>query len=65
LYVDFQKEKSLKGQDRREGAGFLTKQKAFNKVLAKERVVVEHTKCRVKKFHIFGEEVRNRLKRYT
>jgi hypothetical protein len=39
-------------------------QKAFNKVLAKERVVVEHTNSRVKKFHIFGDEFRNRLKRY-
>ena len=32
--------------------------------LAKERVVVEHTNSRVKKFHIFGDEFRNRLKRY-
>jgi DDE superfamily endonuclease/Helix-turn-helix of DDE superfamily endonuclease len=39
-------------------------QKASNKALAKERVVVEHTNSRVKKFHIFGDEFRNRLKRY-
>jgi uncharacterized protein (DUF2344 family) len=39
-------------------------QKAFNKALAKERVVVEHTNSRVKKYHIFGDEFRNRLKRY-
>jgi hypothetical protein len=39
-------------------------QKDFNKVFAKERVVVEHTNSRVKKFHIFGDEFRNRLKRY-
>ena len=39
-------------------------QKVFNKALAKERVVVEHTNSRVKKFHIFGDEFRNRLKRY-
>jgi len=39
-------------------------QKAFNKAFAKERVVVEHTNSRVKKFHIFGDEFRNRLKRY-
>jgi hypothetical protein len=39
-------------------------QKASNKLLAKERVVVEHTNSRVKKFHIFGDEFRNRLKRY-
>jgi hypothetical protein len=39
-------------------------QKAFNKALARERVVVEHTNSRVKKFRIFGDEFRNRLKRY-
>jgi hypothetical protein len=38
--------------------------KAINKVLAKERVVVEHTNSRVKKFRIFGDEFRNRLKSY-
>jgi hypothetical protein len=39
-------------------------QKDFNKAFAKERVVVEHTNSRVKKFRIFGDMFRNRLKRY-
>ena len=39
-------------------------QRASNMALAKERVVVEHTNSRVKKFRIFGDEFRNRLKRY-
>jgi hypothetical protein len=39
-------------------------QKAFNKALASERVVSEHTNSRVKKFRIFGDAFRNRLKRY-
>jgi hypothetical protein len=39
-------------------------QRASNMALAKERVVVEHTNSRVKKFHVFGDEFRNRLKRY-
>jgi hypothetical protein len=39
-------------------------QKALNRALATERVVVEHTNSRVKKFRIFGDEFRNRLKRY-
>ena len=39
-------------------------QKAINRVLAKERVVVEHTNSRVKKFRIFGDEFRNRLRYY-
>src|SRR5208282_47905 len=39
-------------------------QRAFNKELASERVVVEHTNSRVKKFLIWGAEFRNRPKRY-
>lgn len=39
-------------------------QKAFNKELSKERVVVEHTNSRLKKFHIWADEFRNRLKHY-
>lgn len=39
-------------------------QKGFNKRLSKERVVVEHTFSRVKKFRIWAEEFRNRLKHY-
>ena len=39
-------------------------QKAFNKALAKERVVVEHTNSRIKKFRIWGDEFRNRLRHY-
>jgi hypothetical protein len=39
-------------------------QKVFNKELACERVVVEHTNSRVKKFLIWGAEFRNRPKRY-
>jgi len=38
--------------------------KAFNKALASERVVVEHTNSRVKKFLIWGGEFRNRLGHY-
>jgi len=39
-------------------------QKAFNKALASERVVSEHTNYRLKKFRIFGDEFRSRLCRY-
>lgn len=39
-------------------------QRAFNMLLAKERVVVEHTNSRVKKFHVWADEFRNRLKHY-
>lgn len=39
-------------------------QKEHNKALAKERVVVEHTNSRVKKFQIWGGEFRNRPRLY-
>ncbi len=39
-------------------------QKLFNKLLASARVVVEHSNSLVKKFRVFGEEFRNRLKNY-
>jgi len=40
-------------------------QKAFNKALSKERVVVEHANSRVKKFRIWADAFRNRLKHYN
>jgi len=39
-------------------------QKAFNQRLSKERVVVEHTISRLKKFRIMAHKFRNRLKNY-
>src|SRR4030066_2417008 len=39
-------------------------QKSFNKRLSKDRVVVEHTFSRLKKFRLMAEEFRNSLKHY-
>jgi hypothetical protein len=39
-------------------------QKSHNTLLAKARVVVEHTISRVKKFRIWADEFRNRLRHY-
>ena len=39
-------------------------QKSFNQKLSKERAVVEHTISRLKKFRVWAEEFRNRLKHY-
>jgi hypothetical protein len=39
-------------------------QKAFNRRLSAERVVVEHTISRLKKFRIMAHEFRNRLRHY-
>lgn len=40
------------------------KEKRYNKKHSRQRVIVEHTICRVKKFGIMGSKYRNRLKRY-
>ncbi len=40
------------------------KEKIYNKKHRKQRVIVEHTICRIKKFGIMGSKYRNRLKRY-
>jgi hypothetical protein len=43
----------------------LTKtEKRYNKRHSRQRVIVEHTICRIKKFGIIGSRYRNRLKRY-
>jgi len=39
-------------------------QKSFNEGLSKDRVVAEHTISRLKKFRIWAEEFRNRLRHY-
>ena len=39
-------------------------QKDFNKALSRDRIVVEHDFSRLKKFHIWADEFRNRLKHY-
>jgi len=41
-----------------------SEQKTFNQKLSKERVVVEHTISRLKKFRIMAHKFRNRLKHY-
>jgi hypothetical protein len=62
--VPFKRRSPGRGKRGMKGQDLSVKQKAFNKALAKERVVVEHTNSRVKKFRIFGDEFRNRLKHY-
>jgi hypothetical protein len=44
---------------------YLTKkEKIYNKRHRRQRVIVEHTICRIKKFGIMGNKYRNSLKRY-
>ena len=54
-----------RGKRGMKGPQLSAEQKAFNKMLSAERVVVEHTNSRVKKFHVWADEFRNRLKHYN
>jgi DDE superfamily endonuclease/Helix-turn-helix of DDE superfamily endonuclease len=59
------KKKSVGRGHKGEKADELTpEQKAFNSRLSKERIVVEHTISRLKKFRVMGDEFRNRLRHY-
>ena len=39
-------------------------EKRYNKKHSRQRVIVEYTICRIKKFGVMGSRYRNRLKRY-
>ena len=62
--IPFKRRAGGKGRSGVKAEDLTPAQKKFNKELSKERVVVEHTISRMKKFRIMGEEFRNRLKRY-
>ena len=62
--LPFKKKSPGRGKRRVKAQELPPDQKAFNKAFAKERVVSEHTNSRVKKFRIWGDEFRNRLKHY-
>jgi hypothetical protein len=65
LYFTVPFKKKSPGRGKRIKAGpLLPQQISFNKELASERVVCEHTISRVKKFRIWGSEFRNRLRCY-
>ena len=63
--VPFKRRSPGRGKRGVNAKGLTPEQKSFNKRLSKERVVVEHTFSRVKKFRIWAEEFRNRLKHYN
>ncbi len=64
MQKDFPSLKSRLPIKKHRGEPLAEKDKKHNKELAKERVVVEHTISRIKKFNIIGTKFRNRLKTY-
>lgn len=62
--LPFKKKSPGRGKSGVKAEELSAEQKAFNRQLAKERVVVEHTNSRVKKFMVWGGKFRNRLRHY-
>ena len=62
--LPFKRKNPGRGKRGMKGPELSPEKKAFNKELSKERVVVEHTFSRLKKFRIWADEFRNRLKHY-
>jgi len=61
---DFPEIKSIIPRKKQKGKERTKEDKKFNKKFSKERVIVENTIGKMKKFGIFGGEFRNRLDRY-
>lgn len=40
-------------------------EKEYNKNHSKRRIVMDHTRCRIKKYRILADIFRNKLKKYT
>ena len=60
--VPFKRRGPGRGKRGVKARGLTCEQKAFNRRLSEERVVVEHTISRLKKFRIMAHKFRNRLK---
>jgi transposase len=62
--VPFKRRSPGRGKRGVKAEELMGEQKAFNQRLSEERVVVEHTISRLKKFRIMAHRFRNRLKNY-
>jgi len=62
--VPFKRQSPGRGKRGVKAQELTAEQKAFNSRLSRDRIVVEHTFSRLKKFHIWADEFRNRLKHY-
>ena len=61
---DFPNVKTVLPVKKKRNTDLTEKEKMYNKRHRRQRVIIEHTICRIKKFGIMGNKYRNRLKRY-
>ena len=64
VHVPYKRQSPGRGKRGVKAEELTCEQKAFNRKLSGERVVVEHTISRLKKFRIMAHEFRNRLRHY-
>ena len=62
--VPFKRQSPGRGKRGVKAQALTFEQKAFNSNLSRDRIVVEHIFSRLKKYHIWADEFRNRLKHY-
>jgi len=62
--LPFKRQSPGRGKRGVKAKGLSPEQKEFNKRLSRDRIVVEHDFSRLKKFHVWADEFRNRLKHY-
>jgi hypothetical protein len=62
--IPFKKKSVGRGHKGEKSDELTPEQKGFNSQLSKERIVVEHTISRMKKFRVMSDEFRNRLRHY-
>ena len=61
---DFPDLKSSLPNRKRRSQNLSREEKEYNQIHARERIVIEHTICRLKKYRIMGDIFRNSLKKY-
>jgi len=61
---DFPDLKSSLPNRKRRSQNLSREEKEYNQSHARERIVIEHTICRLKKYRILGDIFRNSLKKY-
>jgi DDE superfamily endonuclease/Helix-turn-helix of DDE superfamily endonuclease len=64
---DFPEQKSSlpKRKKRNQVGGLSEEEKEYNRIHSKKRIVIEHAICRLKKYRIFADVFRNKLRKYN
>jgi hypothetical protein len=62
---DFPEQLSALPFKRKRNQDLSPEEKEYNRIHSKERIVIEHTICRLKKYRIMSDVFRNKLRKYN